>query len=106
MQVEWLCPNQLRANTQRDWLALQLQGRGFVADVPPFAELNPLREVWVTRCDVAFDTVLEGQTIQTLALARQAADPFIQAGSWTQHHDCPHDDGLNSCVDTLTRTVK
>lgn len=104
--MEWRCPNELRAGTQRDWLNLQLQGRGFISDQLPLAELSPTRGVWVTRCDVAFNTLLEGETIRTLALSRQAADPFIQAGSWTQHHECPHDDGLNTCVDTLTRTVK
>lgn len=104
VQVEWFGANQTRANTQRDWLNLQLSGRGFIAQDIPRASFK--RGVWVTVCDVAFDTVQEGDTVKTLALARQAADPFILAGSWTQVHSCPHDDGSNGCAATLVRTVK
>lgn len=106
VQVEWRCANQTRANTQRDWLNLQLQGRGYIAEDIPVAELNPRLGVWVTRCNVAFNTLQDGSTIKTLCLSRQGADTFILAGSWTQYHECPHDDGLNTCAATLVRTVK
>lgn len=106
VQVEWRCPDQTRANTQRDWLNFQLQGRGYVSEDLPRAVLDPRRTVWVTRCDVGFTTLQDGQTIKTLCLSRMSADPLIQAGSWVQHHECPHDDGLNTCTATLTRTTK
>lgn len=104
VQVQWWAANQTRANTQRDWLNLQLTGRGYVAEDIPRAELR--RGAWVTACNVGFDTVAEGNTVTTLALARQAADSFILAGSWTQVHECPHDDGTNGCTTSVVRTVK
>jgi len=104
VQVEWRCSNQTRANTQRDWLNLQLSGRSFISEDLPKAKL--VRGVWLTLADVAFDTVAEGDTVTTLALARMAADSFIQAGSSVQVHTCKHDDGVNDCAATLTRTVK
>jgi len=105
VQVEWRCPNQTRANTQRDWLAAQLTGRGFVGPAPRAAFEGRLG-MFVTRADIAFDTTQEGDTVKTLCLTRMSADSFIQAGSSVQFHECPHDDGLNTCLVTLVRTVK
>jgi len=105
VQVEWLCPDQVRAGIQRDWLNLQLTGRGFISTALPQATLRH-GDVWMTVADVAFDTVAEGDTVMTLALARMAADPFIQAGSWVQKHTCKHEDGINDCPSSLVRTVK
>lgn len=104
VQVEWIGANQTRANTQRDWLNLQLTGRGYVAENIPAARLS--RGVWKTVADVAFDTVAEGDTVTTLALARMSADTFILAGSYVQKHTCPHDDGVNTCTSTVVRTTK
>jgi len=106
VQVEWRCSNQTRANTQRDWLNAQLVGRGFVSEHLPAAAADSKLGVWVTRADIAFDTTQEGDTVKTLCLTRMSADSFIQAGSSVQFHECPHDDGLNTCNDTLVRTVK
>lgn len=104
VQVDWRCSNQTRANTQRDWLNAQLVGRGYIAENLPAALLR--RGAWVTLANVAFDTTQEGETVKTLCLSRMAADSFIQAGSSVQFHECPHDDGLNTCASTLVVTVK
>lgn len=106
VQVEWNCSNQTRAITQRDWLNAQLVGRGYIAEDIPRVKLK--RGVWTTRCDIAFDTVAEGDTIRTLCLSRQAADSFILTGSYTQFHTCRHEDGIMDCstAPDLVRTVK
>lgn len=104
IQVEWRCANQVRAETQRDWLALQFQGRGFVTEAPVQSAFYGHKQLWLTTCNVAFNTTQDGDTIKTLVSSRQNSDPFILAGSWWQHHACPHDEGVNSCV--ATRTVK
>jgi len=106
IQVEWRCSNQTRANTQRNWLNAQLTGRAYISESLPEATFDGKRGIWVTRADVAFDTVQEGETVTTLCLSRMSADSFILADSWVQKHECPHEDGLNTCVDTLVRTVK
>lgn len=106
LQLEWDCPDELRAGTQRDWLELQLQGRGYVADLPPEPGFSPQRGVWVTVCNVRFNTVAEGDIVKTLALTRMGADPFIAPGSWVQFHSCPHDEGSNGCAGSVVRTVK
>lgn len=104
MQVLWKCPDQLRAGTQRDWLNLQLQGRGYIEeDIPRIVASGG---AWLTVADIAFDTTAEGDTIKTLCLTRMSADPFIQAGSYVQFHHCDHYDDANTCAVTLQRTVK
>lgn len=104
VQIEWHCANQTRADTQRDWLILQLSGRGYLAEEMPRTQLK--RGEWVTTANIGFNTVAEGNTVTTLCTSRQAADPFILSGSWTQVHTCPHEDGSNTCASTLIRTVK
>lgn len=104
VQCWWRCSNQTRADQQRNWLDLQLQGRSFVAPVSPKV-VNKGGE-FVTIADVAFDTAIEGGVVETLMLSRQGTDPFILSGSWTEKHSCDHEDGGNSCADTVARTVK
>lgn len=104
VQVEWNGANQTRANNSRDWLALQLAGRGYEAQVSPLARLK--RGVWTTQANILFTTTSEAEIVKTLVAARMSADPFILSGSWMQIHECPHDEGLNNCASTLVRTTK
>jgi hypothetical protein len=106
VQVEWICTDEVRAGTQRDWLNLQLTGRNYISESIPRARFKPSRGIWITVCDVAFSTLAEGDIVRTLCLSRMSADPLIAAGSWVQYHECPHEDGLNTCLSTLVRTVK
>jgi hypothetical protein len=105
VQVFWNCSNQTRAEIQRDWLNLQLQGRGYISEAIPRATF--LDGVWRTMADVGFNTTTEGDVVKALCLTRMSADPFITSGSWVKFHHCPHDDDdSNTCSSTLQTTVK
>jgi hypothetical protein len=104
VQVSWSAPDETRANNQRTWLNAQLSGRGYISEDLPQVAL--VRTTWLTYADVGFDTTQEGDTVKTLCLSRQNADPTILAGSWTQFHECPHEEGTNVCSDTVERITK
>lgn len=110
VRIRWCFAAQTRANTARTWLDGQLSGRTFITEhLPPVA--NDPRYGWVVTADVSFDTTTEGNTIKTLADARQSSDTFVQglsAGkeSYTLYHNCAHTDGTGVCTSGVVRTVK
>lgn len=106
LQVEFRTSTQARANTERDWLTLQIEGRSYTWDsLPVTRQRGP---VWLALCNVAFDLIQDTNTLYTAAEARMFSNPLILAGSSVGSHECRHEDASGDCSSAvdLRRAVK
>jgi hypothetical protein len=104
VQVNWLVSSQANAGIQRTFLNTELNAFSYLSATDPKAVLGDGQ--WRTIADVLIGTAADGLAFKEICRVHMQVDPLVLSGSWVQFHECRHEDALNDCVATLTRSTK